>query len=221
MDSTPSYLEFFDSVTDTAISAPPTNLGPPTSISPTTHAEGPDKLHQRINKRRGAYMKKAEILRKCIETEKAKLQALGEKYDYKAHNNALNRRIWRISNYISMVVRNFNLAMAEHWQHVASEDLSHVGIAIARSKVLEIESRLRAVEIALQGGIERVMPERRPGVVLGDAGTVYSETGDSSSMVAAADVSEKIEFIQEEWFVQLLAAGHQRKNLPPVGSFRM
>lgn len=202
MDSTSSCPEFFDSFTDTTMSAPA-----------TTHAEGPDELHQRISKRRGAYIKKAEVLRKRIETEKVKLQALGEKYDYKADNNALNRRIWCISDYISMVVKNFNLAMAEHRQHMASEDLSDL------SKVLEIESRLRTVEVALQGGIEHVMPERRPGVVLDDAGMVDSETEDLSPMGTAADVSENVEFVQEEWFVRLLAADHQRKNLPPVGYF--
>ncbi|KAJ4988428.1 hypothetical protein SVAN01_06045 [Stagonosporopsis vannaccii] len=164
------------------MSLPPVNPVSPTLKSSATSSEAPNFECEEVNKRRAACMKKAAILRQRVDIEKIKLRALGEKYDSSAGSNAMNRRVWRISNVINIVVKNFNIAMDEY---VASEDLSN--IPMMQSK----------------GGIEHEEPARGTDVVLDESGMADSETamGTFSSKVDAADISLSIDFTQEEWFL--------------------
>lgn len=185
-------------------------------IFPFSAEEALDTPRQNVDERRAACEKKADMLRKRIETEKHKLRTLGEEYKPgAAPDDALNKCIWGISRLMRAVVKNFNAAIEEH---TASQDLTDM--EMAKSKLLEVESRLRAVEVALQGGIEYGVPEQ---VSRADAETVDPSTTvrHFSSTVTAEDVSERINYIQEEWFVRLQAAGKQAEDLPPVGFFRV
>ncbi|KAJ8107914.1 hypothetical protein OPT61_g8538 [Boeremia exigua] len=182
------------------------------------NGEANDLLRQQIKDRREAYIQKASGLRARIEAEKADLKILGEGYEADPNPNpALHKRVMSTSNLLSSIIKNYNLAMDTHTNSVDLTD-----IPLSQSRVVEVERRLRAVEVALQGGVKHDARAVELEVMEGDVEIMDVDTlAEETTSAIAGSAMSRVELENDDWIARLEAAGQDTQDLPPVGHFKV
>lgn len=213
-----SYLDFFDLIAIDTMSAPPTIPHVSIITSSTTNEEALDIIRQKVNERRQDYIQKASTLRVRIEKDKADVKTLIAEYDAgtSPSQSALKKRIVSTRGLLDSVINNFNAAMNDHAGSMYLTD-----VAMSQHMVVEIERRLRVVEVALRGGIEGETKESES-----DVDEINEERGrdnlaEDRLFRVYDDAMERIEYEQDDIFFRWEDAGESQQKMPPIGLFRV
>lgn len=203
----------------------------PTITSKPTNSEALDLLRADLAHRRYTAKQKSSQLRIRFAEEEARLEALIQQHDskddssaYTLADHALADRITGTRNLIDSARRNYIAACDDF---AAGVDLTVVGFASQR--LIEVERRLVAVEVGLQG-IERVTTVRDMGDVegSGERSTVRGGLGggeetdnDGDVDVGAGDGVELDRSREKRKSYTLDDARRNPEGLPLIGFYRV